>query len=117
MTLTLGPLTGVNRSDRTSSSSCSTGMFHTHADADSAVDSDADSLPEAAAAATGEALAAELELARRMLPRSLLRSSPAERPTLVGLQPTEADRCSKRLQRAMCVVFGLRGHLCSLRRP
>lgn len=32
VTLTLAPPTGVNRSDRTSTSSYSTGMLHTHAD-------------------------------------------------------------------------------------
>lgn len=62
VTLTLGPLTGVNRSDRTSTSSYSTGMFHTHADANNGVNDDADSLLKAGASITTEPLPAEVEL-------------------------------------------------------
>ncbi len=62
VTLTLGPFTGVNRSDRTSTSSYSTGMLHTHADAINGVNSDADLLLEVTVSVTTELLPADAEL-------------------------------------------------------
>lgn len=91
-TLTLGPLTGVNRLDSTSSSSYRTGTFHTHADAGSgAVDGG-----EAEPPAREDAFNVEVEFVRLLLPRSLLKSSSAARPTLAGLHPTEAGNQSQR---------------------
>lgn len=62
VTLTLGPLTGVNRRDRTSTSSYSTGMLHTHADAGKSDNSDADSFLKATDSVTAELLAADVAL-------------------------------------------------------
>lgn len=113
VTLTLGPYAGVNRSDRTSSSSRSTGTFHTHAEAGDGgggVGSDVDWLPKASPPVTTETLVSMLELARRTLPRSLLRSSSTARPTLAGLQPTEAERRGQSLESVtyvcVCVWVG-----------
>lgn len=91
-TLTLGPLTGVNRLDSTSSSSYRTGTFHTHADGGSgAVDGG-----EAESLAGADVFSVEVEFVRLPLPRSLLKSSSAARPTLAGLHPTEAGNESQR---------------------
>lgn len=86
-TLTLGPLTGVNRLDSTSSSSYRTGTFHTHADGGSG---------EAESLARTEVFDVEVAFARLPLPRSRLKSSSAARPTLAGLHPTEAGGESQR---------------------
>lgn len=97
-TLTLGPLTGLNRLDSTSSSSYSTGTFHTHADGDIdvVVSGEAEPLARANASATAEEFTVEVEFVRLLLPRSLLKSSSAARPTLAGLHPTEASHESQR---------------------
>lgn len=89
VTLTLGPLTGLNRLDSTSSSSYSTGTFHTHADG--GVSGGAESSARADASVTAEAFTVEVEFVRLLLPRSLLKSASALRPTLAGLHPTEAS--------------------------
>lgn len=90
-TLTLGPLTGLNRLDSTSSSSYSTGTFHTHADGDIDVGVSGEAEPLAA-----DEFTVEVEFVRLLLPRSLLKSSSAARPTLAGLHPTEASHESQR---------------------
>lgn len=96
VTLTLDPLTGVNRSDRTSTSSYSTGTFHTQAEANIGVNSDADSTLRAAMSIAGELLPAEVELLELLLLWNFLMLTKlllALRPTLVGLHPTEEDKC------------------------
>ena len=95
VTLTFGPLTGVNRSDRTSTSSYSTGMLHTQAEADSGVTGAADWLLRVAVSVTTELLPVDVELVWLPLTLSLLRSSSALRPVLFGLHPTEVGMQSR----------------------
>lgn len=64
-------------------------MLHTHADGSNGASTDADLLPRASVSVTTELFPADVELVKLLLPRSLLMSSSALRPTLVGLQPTE----------------------------